>query len=256
MRGYISTRWGQLHYSRRGQGQQTFVLFHETPLRHDAFRRLIPLLEDDFQVVAFDTPGYGQSAPPPTLTTMEEYAATIAEGIDALGLDRMILFGVHTGASIAYAIASQLQERVDGLVVSGLPFYEDDVREARRVPPVPPVDDDGGHLLSVFHWEPDVYDAELRSRLVSGVYEHPDHAYAAFHAVYLFQPTKYLDQLTCPVLALSHAKDPVFSGDGRLVREIPRTRQIVVEADRLPLYWTQPAEIGGYLREFAAASGA
>ena len=252
MRGYLSTRWGQLHYSRTGSGPQTIVLFHETPLRHDAFRRLVPLLRDDFQVVAFDTPGYGESDAPPDLTTMEEYAETIGEGIEALDLTRLILFGVHTGASIAYALANRMPERVDGLVVSGLPFYEDDVREARRVPPVPPVADDGSHLTSVFEWEPASYDAELRSRLVAGVYEHPEQAYSAFHAVYVFQPAKYVEEVTCPVLALSNIHDPVFGGDARLVREIPRSRQVVVESDRLPLYWTQPTVVARELRAFAA----
>lgn len=252
MRGYLPTRWGNLHYQRTGTGPRTLVLFHETPLRHDAFRRLIPLLADEFQVVAFDTPGYGESDPPPELTTMEEYAATIAEGVEALDLEHLVLFGVHTGASIAYALAARMPERVDALVVSGLPFYEDEVREARQVPPVPALADDGGHLLSVFHWEPDVYDAEMRSRLVGGVYEHPEHAYSAFHAVYLFQPAGLTDRIACPVLALSHAQDPVLDGDRRLVREIPRARQIVVDAPRLPLYWSVPEVVAGHLRDLVA----
>ncbi len=252
MRGYLPTRWGQLHYNRIGNGPRTLVLFHETPLRHDAFRRLIPLLSDEFQIVAFDTPGYGESDPPPTLTTMEEYAATIAEGIEALDLRHLVLFGVHTGASIAYAMAARMPERVDGLVVSGLPFYEDEVREARQVPPVPALADDGGHLLSVFHWEPDAYDAQMRSRLVAGVYEHPEHAYAAFHAVYLFQPAGLTEAVGCPVLALSNLSDPVIGGDNRLVREIPRTRQIVVDAPGLPLYWTVPDVVAAHLRDFVA----
>lgn len=252
MRGYISTRWGQLHYSLTGSGQQTIVLFHETPLRHDAFRRLVPLLSDEFQILAFDTPGYGQSDPPPGLTTMEDYAATIVEGIEALDAKNLILFGVHTGASIAYSVAAQVPERVDGLAVSGLPFYEDEVRAARQVPPVPSPEDNGDHLLSVFHWEPAAYDAEMRSRLVAGVYERPELAYSAFHAVYLFEPAKYVDEVRCPVLALSNDKDPVFGGDARLVREIPRTRQVLVESDRLPLYWTQSAVVADHLRTFAS----
>jgi pimeloyl-ACP methyl ester carboxylesterase len=250
MRGYLNTRWGQLHYSRLGSGRRTVALFHETPLNHDAFQRLVPLLVDDVQVVAIDTPGYGESDPPPELTSMEEYAVTVAEGIEQLGLERMLLFGVHTGASLAFALAALVPDRVDGLVVSGLPFYEDEVREARQVPPVPPVDDGGGHLLSVFRWEPDAYDAQMRSRLTSGVYQHPEHAYSAFHAVYRFQPAEHVERVRCPVLALSSELDPVLSGDQRLVREIPRTRQIVVDSDRLPLYWTRPEVVAGHLRDF------
>jgi pimeloyl-ACP methyl ester carboxylesterase len=252
MRGYVDTRWGQLHYSRVGSGTRTIVLFHETPLNYSAFQRLVPLLADDFQLIAFDTPGYGESDRPPALTTIEEYAKTFVEGIETLGLDELVLYGVHTGASFAFAITTMIPERVDGLVVSGLPYYEDEVREHKSVPPVPEFTDDGAHLLSVFHWEPDAYEAEMRSRLVSGVTKHPEHAYAAFHAVYSFLPVRHLDKIKCPVLALSNELDPVFPGDGRLLRDFPAAKQIVVPSERLPLYWTEPTTIAQNLRDFIA----
>ncbi len=252
MRGYVETRWGQVHYSRSGSGPQTIALFHETPLNYSAFNRLVPLLNEDCQVIAFDTPGYGESDRPPALTTIEEYAKTLVEGIEALDLDNLVLYGVHTGASFAFAIATLIPERVDGLVVSGLPYYDDEVRQNKSVPPVPEFTDDGEHLLSVFNWEPDAYEAEMRSRLVAGVTKHPDHAYAAFHAVYTFLPVQHLDKLKCPVLALSNELDPVFPGDARLKRDLPRTQQIIVPSDRLPVYWTQSEVVAGHLRDFIA----
>ncbi|MGH3632326.1 MAG: alpha/beta fold hydrolase, partial [Sciscionella sp.] len=98
MRGYVDTSWGQLHYEITGSGDRTIILFHETGLDHSAFKNLVPELAGDLQVLTFDLPGCGESDPPPAITTIEEYSSHLREGIDALGLGRVSLFGAHTGA--------------------------------------------------------------------------------------------------------------------------------------------------------------
>ncbi len=91
-------------------------------------------LPDIFRTIAFDTPGYGESDPPPGVTTIEEYATTFVEAMDALGLDRVTLFGVHTGASYAVEIAAKHPDRVDAVILCGIPFYDEDVRQAKVAP--------------------------------------------------------------------------------------------------------------------------
>lgn len=252
MRGYVDTRWGQLHYSDVGSGEQTIVLFHETPLNHAVFQRLVPLLSNRFRVIAFDTPGYGESDGPGGPTTVEDYATTFAEAIEALALERMVLYGVHTGGSVAAHLAATLGERVDGLVLSGVPYYAEDVRAARVVRTIPEVVDDGSHLTDTFDWEPAVYDAELRSRLVAGVAFDPQAGYQAFHAVYAYQPAKYLNRITCPVLLVSHPQDPLFEPDNRFKDGVADARQVVFDTERLPVYWTAPRQVADELAAFAA----
>jgi len=252
MRGYIDTRWGQLHYSSTGAGARAIVLLHETPLSHGAFRRLAPLLAGSFRVAAFDTPGYGQSDPPPAIIDVADYARTLAEGIDALGLERMTLFGCHTGASLAFALAvGPLRERVDALVMSGFPYYSDEVRVAKVVPQAPELKTDGSHLLETFYWEPDDYDPQMRSRLVSGVSTDRTGAYNAFHAVFTYEPAKAIHRLACPVLLLSNRHDPLLAGDNRIPEEVPDSQQVLVESARLPLYWTQPSTVSAEITAFA-----
>lgn len=253
MRGYVDTRWGQLHYAADGSESSdapTLVLLHETPLNHHAFERIVPLLADRFRVIAFDSPGYGRSDGPGGPTSAEEYATTIGEGLDRLGVRRIVPYGVHTGGTIAVALAAALGERTAGLILSGVPYYSDEVRAARRVREIPPVAEDGSHLLDTFLWEPTSYDAELRSRLVSGIAEDPVTGYLAFHAVYAFQPAKVLDRITCPVLLLSNEADPLFDCDGRFSAGVPDARQVIVETERLPVYWAQPQTVAGEIAGF------
>lgn len=252
MRGYVDTRWGQLHYAATGSGEQTIVLLHETPLNHAAFSRLVPLLSDQFRVVAFDSPGYGESDGPKEPTTIEEYARTIAEGFEAVDLHNIVVYGVHTGASFAVQLAAvTARERVDGLVLSGVPFYTAEVRAARVVRAIPPIVEDGSHLLDTFDWEPAAYDPRMRSRLVAGVCRDQKNAYLAFHAVYAYQPAKVLDQIACPVLLLSNPLDPLYDPDTRFAAAVPGARQIVIQSDRLPLYWTQPNPVAAEIAAFA-----
>ena len=253
MRGYVDTRWGQLHYSSTGSGSPEIVLLHETPLNHTAFERIIPLLDGQFRVVAFDTPGYGESDGPEQPTTAEEYAKTFAEGIEALGLGRIVLYGVHTGATFAVQLAAAtIPERVAGVALSGVPFYTDEVRAARRVREIPPITEDGSHLTDTFKWEPAAYDPLMRSRLVAGVSLDPVTGYQAFHAVYGYESAKVLGQISCPVLLLSHPLDPLYEFDNRFAAAVPGARQVIVKSDRLPVYWTNPETVAD---ELAALAG-
>jgi pimeloyl-ACP methyl ester carboxylesterase len=253
VRGYVDTRWGQLHYQATGPESgdaPTLVLLHETPLNHHAFERIVPLLNDRYRVIALDSPGYGRSDGPDGPTTAEEYATTVAEGLDGLGVGRAVPYGVHTGGTVAVALAVLLGERTAGLVLTGVPYYSDEVRAARRVRQIPPITEDGSHLLDTFLWEPASYDAEMRSRLVSGVAEDPVNGYLAFHAVYAYQPAKVLNRITCPVLLLSHEADPLFDCDGRFAGGVADARQVIVDTERLPVYWTKPQTVAGEIADF------
>ncbi|WP_067674456.1 alpha/beta fold hydrolase [Nocardia miyunensis] len=249
MRGYVDTRWGQLHYSSTGAGNRTIVLFHETPLSHGAYQRLAPELAESFRVIVFDTPGYGESDPPQGITTIEEYAATFLEGIDALGVDRFTVLGAHTGADFAVELAANgAHDRVDGVVLIGVPFYEEQVRRARVPAVVPAFRDDGQHLLESFNRPPKIYDAELLSRMAGSVCEFPDRAFWAYHSVYAYLPGEALPKISAPVLFLSHEQDPLYDGDCMGLKIVSDGRQVMVPSERLPLYWTQPARVAEQVR--------
>lgn len=251
MRDYVNTRWGQLHYSSTGSGPQTIVLFHETPLDHWAFQRLAPQLESSMRVVVFDTPGYGESDPPDGITTIEEYSQTFAEAIDALGIDRFAVLGVHTGADFAVELAAGvMRDRIDGVVLIGVPFYEEEVRLARVPAKVPEFRDDGQHLIESFMRPPREYASDLLSRMAGAVVELPDRAFWAYHSVYKYLPGDALPKITAPVLFLSNEQDPLYHGDEMGVKIVQNGRQVIVPSEKLPLYWTQPAAVAAEVVSF------
>ena len=133
-RGYVGSRYGQLHYRQVGSGPHPPLLcLHATAYSGQTFEPLMPLLAAERRVIAIDTPGYGQSDGPPTLPPFETYAEAIADALPALvGDDAVDLFGFHTGALLATEMALLLPTRVRRLVIVGVPFFEGDERTAWR----------------------------------------------------------------------------------------------------------------------------
>jgi pimeloyl-ACP methyl ester carboxylesterase len=141
--GYVDTRWGQVHHRSCGDSGPWVALFHESPLSARAFDPVLPLLGARCRAVAFDTPGYGASDPPPSDGfEIPDYAAVLGEAATALGVHRPVLAGVHTGASLAVATAAHVPGGAAGLVLSGVPLFTEQERAEYLAGWTPAVPDD------------------------------------------------------------------------------------------------------------------
>ena len=117
-RGYANTREGQIHYTECGNGPALLML-HPSPQSARVYWRLMPRLAERFRVVAPDTLGFGYSDPLPNVITMPRLAGSVAEMMAALQIERAHVFGFHTGNKIAAALASDLPERVERIILCG-----------------------------------------------------------------------------------------------------------------------------------------
>jgi pimeloyl-ACP methyl ester carboxylesterase len=123
----------------------------------------LPVLEalgDRHTVIALDTPGYGESDPLPGETPqMHDYVRAVLEVLDALGLQRVGLYGAHTGAAIAASVALAAPERVAALVLDGFaaftPAEQVDFTE-RYLAPFEP-SRDAAHLAALWSRVRDLY---------------------------------------------------------------------------------------------------
>lgn len=145
---FVDIAAGQLHARRAGAGTATALLcLHHSPSSSRLLEPLVRHVGETRPTLAIDTPGYGESFQPGMPPPVEQYAAWIAEGIDRLALERVHLFGYHTGACIALELARQRPERVGDLVLCGIPLFDDARREAYRRSPWPQPVDAAGHVL-------------------------------------------------------------------------------------------------------------
>jgi pimeloyl-ACP methyl ester carboxylesterase len=117
-RGYAGPPGAQLHYAESGSGP-ALLLLHSAPRSLRSFRKMLPLLAEHFRAIAVDLPGFGQSDPLPGPVTMEAIAQSMGQLLDALDIDRVHLFGYHTGNKVAAALAADDASRIDRLILCG-----------------------------------------------------------------------------------------------------------------------------------------
>jgi pimeloyl-ACP methyl ester carboxylesterase len=141
-----------VHYRVAGKGKPV-VLLHQSPLSSLDFVDLIEELAEDYLVIAPDTPGNGLSDPltlPDETSAMADYADALVLFLDAIGLDKVALYGFHTGALCALEFALRHPDRLTVAVANGYIDLPADLRADLLAHYFAPVEPDwaGGHL----HW--------------------------------------------------------------------------------------------------------
>ncbi len=124
---------------------------------------LVPLMSElasGRAVFAPDMEGNGDSDPPLLAEPdIQWYGERLARVLDALKLDRVDLYGSHTGAQVACEFALKFPDRVRRLVFDGIPLFPDAVRAdflANYAPAMQP-DDYGRHYAWAYGFMRDQY---------------------------------------------------------------------------------------------------
>ncbi len=105
-----------LAYTRRGKGN-LLMLVHGYPLDSSIWNDLIPLLENDFDLILPDLRGFGQSTTILSGYTLLDMADDLAGLLDHLGIEKTILAGHSMGGYISLAFARKYPQRVSGLAL-------------------------------------------------------------------------------------------------------------------------------------------
>ncbi len=110
----------------------TIVLLHGFPTSSHMFRNLIPMLEDEFHLVAPDYPGFGNSSMPAVDEfeySFDHLAEVMDRFLDGMSLRKFSLYVFDYGAPIGYRIASKHPERIEALIVQNGNAYEEGLGE-------------------------------------------------------------------------------------------------------------------------------
>src|SRR3954453_23455382 len=98
----------------------TVLLLHGFPSSSHMFRNLIPMLADEYHVVALDFPGYGESSAPSVNDfdySFERLATVTDQFTDTLNLSSYALYLSDIGASVGFRLAVMHPERVTAMIV-------------------------------------------------------------------------------------------------------------------------------------------
>lgn len=153
---YADLAQGQTHYRRAGQGNPVVVL-HPSPMSSSMMLPIINTLVPVCDVIAPDTPGYGQSdsLSQDVLAQSDDlspYVAWLLEFFDVMELEKVCLYGSATGAQIAIEFARAYPQRLSSLVLENVAdFSEEECQDALKhyFPSIAPKAD-GSHLIDVW----------------------------------------------------------------------------------------------------------
>jgi pimeloyl-ACP methyl ester carboxylesterase len=107
-----------LHYEAAGDGIP-IVLLHGIGSNAKSWRRQLNAFSRRFKVIAWDAPGYGQSADPDWQTpAIHNYSESLRELLDTLGIPSAVIFGHSLGGTIAQDFYGTYPERVKGLILA------------------------------------------------------------------------------------------------------------------------------------------
>lgn len=104
----------QIAYERHGEGTP-LVLLHGYPLDHHLWDKVVPFLENTFDLILPDLRGFGQSSTVDSPYTMDDFAADIAGLLNHLEIRKTAIAGHSMGGYVALAFARLYPERVRGL---------------------------------------------------------------------------------------------------------------------------------------------
>ena len=91
---------------------------------------LAPAGEPPLNAIALDLPGFGASPPPPAAWGAHEYAAAVGAVLSAMQTP-VVLFGHSFGGRVALHLAPLVPDRIERLVLTGVPLLDRQGRAAR-----------------------------------------------------------------------------------------------------------------------------
>ncbi len=255
-RGYADCRTGQLHYAifePERPTQVPLVCCHASPVSWRSWQALMPVIGRDRIVVAFDSPGHGDSSKPAAQPTIQDYAAAIGDTLPSLGLRRFDVIGNHTGSKVAVALALQQPQAVRRLVLISAPFYtgaEVATMKARYAEVA--LAEDGGHWLRRWNALMSTIGQTVPPEIVHRLFTDTLRGGAEYewghHAAFAYQHAENLPKVLQPVLVLN-PKDEIHEATKRAETHLRNGTLINLDSSH-ELLELEPEKFAGMLRDF------
>lgn len=114
----LHTESGALGLVEAGTGGTPIVFLHGVGSDKSVWHPQLAHFASSRRAVAFDYPGYGESAPAQANASRDEYAAAIFAGMDSLGIGSAHICGLSLGGVIAIAMHSMAPDRCASLILA------------------------------------------------------------------------------------------------------------------------------------------
>jgi pimeloyl-ACP methyl ester carboxylesterase len=152
-RGFVNVFGTSMHVRWFGQGIP-LLLIHQSPTSARILEPRLLAFGERYLCIELDILGIGQfrtiAEPVPSIELLAKY---FIEFLDRIGIQRVLLFGAHTGALICTHMALIRPDRVAGIILDGYPIYTPEGSSQRLATYFPPLtlNWDGSHLVWLWY---------------------------------------------------------------------------------------------------------
>lgn len=124
---------GTVHYSDSGSGRP-LVFVHGLLVNGSLWRKVVPRLQGDFRCIVPELPlgSHPEPLTDPDAASPPGVAKLLADFLDALDLEDVVLVGNDTGGAISQIVAANHPERIGALVLTPCDAYENFLPPAFR----------------------------------------------------------------------------------------------------------------------------
>ncbi len=116
--GYAQVGPLRLHYEEAGLGEIGLMCLHGISSNSASWRYQLAGLSDRYRVIAWDAPGYGGSDDPPGGYPLSWLSDSLADLLDELGLEKVVVVGLSMGGVVAQEFAGHYPARLSALVLA------------------------------------------------------------------------------------------------------------------------------------------
>lgn len=246
-----------LHYEEYGQGTP-LLLLHGLGSSCRDWEYQIPVLAEQYRVIAMDMRGHGRSDKPRERYSIRGFAGDVEALIEHLNLGPVHVVGLSMGGMIGFQLAVDQPHLLKSLcVVNSAPRVKiqnanDAWQYAKRwaLARLVNMETLGKALGQNLFPKPE--QADLRRKVVTRWAENDKRAYlASFDAIIGWGVQHKLARITCPTLIISADRDytPVALKEA-YVKLIPNAKLVVIKDSRHATPLDQPQEFNRVLLEF------
>ena len=253
-RAFVRIEEGLVHYRHAGEpreeGPLVLYMMHAGPGSSAGLSELVTILGESRRVIAADTLGFGDSVPPEAEEPdLVYYADSVVRILDALGLDRVDLYGSHTGANVGMEVAIAHPDRVRKLIFDGVALFDPALAADMLENYAPPIDlqmngehfiwawnfikdmglyfpyykRDAEHYLGKEPWPPEVIHAFVMDTMKA-----KDHYHKGYNAVFRHKTHERLPLVTVPTFCMAHEADPLHVSVEQAAALVPQSAHRVL----------------------------
>lgn len=252
------TKTGPFAWRDAGHGAPVLLL-HGVGLNADAWEPQLTGLGARRRAVAPDLPGHGQSALLRENPALDDYVASVADLIDALGLAPVPVVGHSFGAMIALGLALDHPEKVASLVALNAVYCRDAHSRAAVEGRAKQLTGTRIDVIgAIARWFPDAPDGPLARRVAGWLRTTDPEGYAAAYRVFASADHVHegrLGDLACRALFMTGVGDPHSTPAmaERMAHEAPNGRALAIPGARHLMNLEHPAETNSAIAAFLSA---